>query len=132
MASKREWELEKERDRERSYTVDFLRRLQSVSTVSDAIAFSKKDLPRQGAVGRLRHTNLIHVLGVLTPVGQEAPRYRIERAGSLAPSNSVPSERAAYSAIFARIFEAGEISEDDKRYAENSLTGTDRGDPKIG
>jgi hypothetical protein len=129
MASKREWELEKQRDRERNYTSDFLRTLQDVSTVADAVAFVKKNLPRESAVGRLRHTNLMHVLGMLNPSGKEAPHYRIERSGSLAPTNSLPAERAGYSAMFARMFEAGEISEDDKMYAEKSLSNTSGGDP---
>ena len=121
MASKKERSRQERRDREREYRESFLVRLGGVGTVAAADSLARVGIPPVSAVGRLRHTSLMHVLGGIEATGGKPP-FRVLRDYPLAPTAATSGERMAYSTLFERLAQSGEISADDADYATRILS----------
>jgi hypothetical protein len=78
-------------------------------------------MPPVSAIGRLRHTSLLHVLDGLEATGGKPP-FRILHDYPLAPTAATGSEKIAYAALFKRLALSGEISTDDADYASRILS----------
>jgi len=121
MASKRERNRQEQRDKERAYLQSFLARLGRADTVEAAANVGRQDMPPVSAIGRLRHTSLLHVLDGLEATGGKPP-FRILHDYPLAPTAATGSEKIAYAALFKRLALSGEISTDDADYASRILS----------
>jgi hypothetical protein len=121
MASKKEMNRQKRRDKEWEYTRSFLARLAQASTVGAAIKVAKQAMPTVNEMGRRRHTNLIHVLEGIEAKGVKPP-FRVLRDYPLAPNKATSEERVGYAALFERLARSGEISAEDASYAIQILT----------
>jgi len=116
MASKKERNRQERRDKERGYMESFLARLSKASTVAAATTVAKQGMPSVDAMGRLRHTNLIHVLSGIEATGARPP-FRVLRDYPLAPTAATSGERMAYADLFKRLVQSGEISTEDADHA---------------
>jgi hypothetical protein len=119
--SKAEEQRQARRDREQEYWVkNFRPRLRAATTIASARQVVNGDLPQVGAVGRLRHTNLSHVLGCLSTRSQ--PAIQVNRSSTIRPDFATVDECVEYVALFRRFAEAGEISQSDSEHVALALT----------
>lgn len=121
MVSKKERNRQEQHDREREYMGSFLVRLGNVGTVGAAANVANLGMPPVSAIGRLRHTSLMHVLRGIETTGGKPP-FRLLRDYPLAPTAATRGERIAYSRLFERLALSGEISADDADYASHILS----------
>ena len=121
MASKREWKHQEQRDKERAYLESFLARLSKADTVGAAANVARHDMPPVSAIGRLRHTSLMHLLDGIEATGGKPP-FRVLRDYPLAPAAASRSERIAYAELFDRLARSGDISTEDAEYASRILS----------
>ena len=116
MASKREWNRQEQRDKERAYLESFLARLSKADTVGAAANVARQDMPPVSATGRLRHTSLMHLLDGIEATGGKPP-FRVLRDYPLAPTAATRIERISYAELFDRLARSGDISTEDADHA---------------
>ena len=125
MANKKERNRQERRDKEREYMESFLARLSKASTVAAATNVATQATPHVNGIGRRRHANLIHVLGGIEASGAKPP-YRVLRDYPLTPGMATIDERVAYSRLFERFAQSGEITTDDAAYGIRILSSPSR------
>lgn len=121
MASKKERKRQERREKEREYSESFLARLAGADTVAAAENIARQAMPHVNDIGRLRHTNLIHLLSSIEATRGEPP-FRVLRNQPLPPGRATQDERVAYSSFFRRLARSREISAEDAEYAIQRLS----------
>lgn len=110
---------DREHQQEAAYQRRFLGKLDAATTLDQAGGVCLDDLPDQGAVGHLRHANLLFFIQAFAPDPNGTPR--VQRDQPLIQAQSTPNEREAYIALARRLTASGELSLDDLAFVEQSL-----------